>query len=128
MVVGFVALTSQMHDDFGVRSKVVQAVAQVKQLAMGKLNCQKQPTANRNVEPDSDHIPDLFSSLSFSATGNNQLTVSAVFNNVNGESGRLRIKAGRKMIIQCACHDQAPVCDSIQSDINKKYIPGKADK
>ena len=128
MVIGFVALTSQMHDDFSVRSKVVNAVAKLKQTAIAKLDCQKLPAINNNVESDSENVPELFSSLSFSVTENKQLTVTAVFNDVKGESGRLRIKAGRKMTIQCACQNQTPVCGNIQSDINKKYIPGKSDR
>jgi len=127
MVIGFVALSSQMHDDFSVRSTVVQAVVQIKQQAFHKLDCQKQPFIEKDkLESDPTDLPSIFSSLSFNATGINQLTINAVFNNVNGESGRLRIKAGRKMIIQCSCQNQTPVCDKIQTDINKKYIPGKS--
>jgi len=149
MVIGFVALSTQMHDDYTVRALVIDAVAHIKQQATQRLACKQSASVNRipaaaatsetpdtqidtsklsppstQNQEDTTDLPSIFTSLDYNKTGVSEITATAVFKDVTGESGKLRIKAGRKMIVHCLCHDSAVECDQIQSDINKKYVPG----
>lgn len=85
-----------------------------------------------NDTPEIDAVvankPEIFTAVSSEPAGENIINVIAVFNNVSGQSGKLRIKAGRKLGLKCVCVENNIECNTVFSDINKKYIPGTPQK
>ena len=148
MVVGFVAISSQMRDDFDVRSKVVKGIDSMKALANQELHCDfidterdsdaeqtnpedmvNQEDQNRmNNTTSAGDDSGIFSSIDYEFIEDNKIEVVAVFTAVKGSSGKLRISSGRKINIQCSCIDENISCQVAGSDINKKYIPSKISK
>lgn len=51
MVIGFVAISSQMKDDYNVRSQVVDVLKQMKTLAAEELQCEASSEPESNIEP-----------------------------------------------------------------------------
>ncbi|WP_455221968.1 hypothetical protein [Kaarinaea lacus] len=122
MVIGFVALSTQMRDDFYMRSKVTNAVSYLRAVAAQELNCGNADVAESDSELLSSK-PAIFSSVSYEKTDINAVNVVGVFYDTKGESGKLRIKQGRKFTLNCNCTDNTLQCKRGFTDINKNYIP-----
>lgn len=157
MVVGFVALSSQMKDDYSVRSSVVIAIGEVIKIAGQKLNCDAPVKVPRSVAPTMESrqgetentfstesavdetvskstdtaenfaqkTPDIFTSLEFAGTEENAVKAIGIFREVKGSSGKLRIKAGRSIELNCRCSGESTACTIVKSNINKNYLPKK---
>ena len=122
MVIGFVALSTQMRDDYYMRSKVAEAVSYLKTVAKQELNC----GINNVAESDTDlrtSKPAILANVSYEKTDNNAINVVGVFYDAKGESGKLRIRQGRKFTVNCVCEDGSLQCQRGFTDINKNYIP-----
>lgn len=122
MVIGFLALSSQMSDDYYMRTEVAKAVTYLKAVANIELECSTGQTNTRFSNPDNNR-PAVFSSVNYEMTEHNSINVVGVFNNVNGESGKLRIKQGRKFTLNCTCDNGLLQCKRGFTDINKNLIP-----
>jgi len=146
MVIGFVAISTQMRDDYDVRSLVIAGVDDMKALAQRELSCDTADSASVDdtagtFEPDlskpdesgkaekphaeSAATANIFASMDYENINEDTLTIIAVFNDVKGGSGNLRIKAGRQISLHCSCAGKNINCQIADSNINKKYIPGK---
>ncbi|MCI0506223.1 MAG: hypothetical protein L0Z73_08960 [Gammaproteobacteria bacterium] len=137
MVVGFVALSTQMRDDYYMRSRVSEAVSYLNSVAQRELNCgitdmdqstMKQSTIDQSTMDQSENElqvpkPAVLSSVSYEKTDANAINIVGVFYDVKGESGKLRIKQGRKFTLNCTCSDNTLQCKRGFTDINKNYIP-----
>ena len=149
MVIGFVALSMQMRDDYDVKTKVVNGIEDMIAFAQQELTCDKSKL-DTNVEPpgtfeqdpaeqdnggdSKEPLPDtaiggdpmsIFDSMAYENVTANSLDVIAVFKDVTGGSGKLRIKSGRQLTIRCTCNGTNLSCQTVTSDVNKKYIPAK---
>jgi len=122
MVIGFMAISSQMRDDYYMRTKVSEAVTYLKSVAENELECNTGEPENRLTDP-SDAKPAVFSTVNYEMTEHNSINVVGIFNNVNGESGKLRIKQGRKFTLNCTCTNISLQCKRGFTDINKNLIP-----
>lgn len=127
MVIGFMAISSQMSDDYYMRTKVAEAVTFLKLVADSKLECSADQENSRVTDPENEK-PALFSSVNYEMTESNSINVVGVFNNVNGESGKLRIRQGRKFTLNCSCSNTSLNCKRGFTDINKNLIPHIASK
>ena len=163
MVIGFVAISTQMRDEFYIRTKVSGVATYMKQLAEQELQCNRatlvpalptemQQPANESSRKEMQ--PKLASTVADSETNNDDPQASdkalnkpaivsaveqtimddgsmelvAIFTDVQGESGKLRIKAGRQLTLNCGCRGpqtQHVNCQTVASDLNKNYVPGK---
>lgn len=192
MVVGFVAISTQMKDDFSVRSRVVDIIKQMKDVAAEELQCapkgqnststqpdidsenpdttvveinselemtplvdessdieKQQPDmeATNNLEsekgntvaepdplaesleqPEVDRNSDIIQALGYRLLDNGIVEVIMIFNNVRGESGKIRVKAGSRLVINCSCLTEKMSCKTVSSNINKNYLPKKLTK
>jgi hypothetical protein len=127
MVIGFMAISSQMRDDYSMRTKVAEAVTFLKSVAESELNCGNDESSQGMADIE-DSKPEIFSSVNYEMTEHDSINVVGTFNNVKGESGKLRIKQGRKFTLNCACADTAIQCKRGFTDINKNLIPHIAAK
>ncbi|MGD8570693.1 MAG: hypothetical protein PVJ39_21585, partial [Gammaproteobacteria bacterium] len=72
--------------------------------------------------------PKIVSAVNYTTSDVGVMEVIAQFTDVKGDSGKLRIKAGRILKLSCHCagkQDPHVSCETIASDINKNYVPGK---
>lgn len=122
MVIGFAALSTQMRDDYSMRSKVAAAVSYLKSVANNELDCAGSQSDKRFTDGDKNK-PDIFASVIYEMTDIGAINVVGVFNDVKGDSGKLRIKQGRKFTLHCTCNNQSLQCKRGFSDINKNLIP-----
>ncbi|MGD8573233.1 MAG: hypothetical protein PVG89_17210 [Gammaproteobacteria bacterium] len=156
MVIGFVALSTQMRDEFYIRTQVTEVAKYMKQVAQQELQCDAgtmvpalpaaaepnsnnadtaaiaaappPPRATSDTDSATDAKPDIVASIDYGFTDDDAFEVEAQFTDVKGESGKLRIKAGRKLVMRCNCggdNGTQTQCQTIASDINKNYVPGK---
>ena len=152
MVIGFVALSSQMRDDFEVRTKVVKSIDDMKAIALQQLDCNPAESVTDSDNPGTfkhnqdqqqidiedqdadrassteDSSAGIVSSMGYENIDENTVEVVAAFKDVIGESGKLRIKSGRQIAIRCSCDETNLTCQIVGSDINKKYVPSKISK
>ena len=122
MVIGFMAISSQMRDDYSMRIKVAEAVTYLKLVADSELECSVEQPNKQFTDPDRDK-PAMFSNITYEMTEQDSINVVGVFNNVKGESGKLRIKQGRKFTLNCSCLGTLLKCKRGFTDINKNLIP-----
>jgi len=122
MVIGFMAISSQMRDDYYMRTKVSEAVTFLKSIADSELNCGNDKSNEEFADPE-ENKPAVFSTVTYEMTEHDSINVVGIFNNVNGESGKLRIKQGRKFTLSCTCADISLQCKKGFTDINKNLIP-----
>ena len=122
MVIGFMALSSQMSDDYHMRTKVAEAVTYLKTVADQELECRTLQTNNKPSE-QGDNKPAVFASVNHEMIEHDSINVVGVFNNVNGKSGKLRIRQGRKFTLNCTCINSSLQCKKGFTDINKNLIP-----
>ncbi|WP_455206773.1 hypothetical protein [Kaarinaea lacus] len=122
MVVGFVALSTQMRDDYYMRSKVSDAIFYLNSVAKQELNCGVADRSQDTTDLPAPK-PDMLSSVSYEKTDSNAINVVGVFYDTKGQSGKLRIKQGRKFTLNCVCYNSALQCKKGFTDINKNYIP-----
>ena len=127
MVIGFMAISSQMRDDYSMRTKVAEAVTFLKSVAESKLNCGDDKSSQGLADLE-ESKPTIFSSVNYEMTEHDSINVVGTFNNVKGESGKLRIKQGRKFTLNCTCADTSIQCKKGFTDINKNLIPHIAAK
>ncbi|HEY5602959.1 MAG TPA: hypothetical protein VIM41_07630 [Gammaproteobacteria bacterium] len=133
MVIGFVALSTQMRDDYYMRAKVSDAVKYLYSVAQQELDCgvagiKQNATDARPAKPAiwstvTHEITTHEAQVTGETTDKSAIEVAGVFHDVKGESGKLRIKQGRKFILNCVCHNDALQCQQGLTDINKNYIP-----
>jgi hypothetical protein len=127
MVVGFVALSTQMRDDYYVRSRVSEAVSYLNSVAQRELNCgiagMDHSDTGQNENESEASKPAMLSGVSYEKTDASAINIVGVFYDVKGESGKLRIKQGRKFTLNCACSNNSLQCKRGFTDINKNYIP-----
>jgi len=122
MVIGFVALSTQMRDEFYMRTKVAEAASHLTAVAKQELNCGSADMAERDADLRASK-PAILSSVSYEKTDSNAINVVGVFYATKGESGKLRIKQGRKFTVNCLCNENSLQCKRGFTDINKNYIP-----
>ena len=122
MVIGFAAISTQMRDDYGLRSKVAGAVSYLKSVADSELACDGHRTDKRFTDREKDK-PAIFSSVNYEMTEIDAINVVGIFNDVKGESGKLRIRQGRKFTLHCTCNKNFLECKRGFTDINKNLIP-----
>jgi hypothetical protein len=120
MVIGFVALSTQMRDDYYMRSKVAEAASHLNAVAKQELSCGTVPENDTDLRSAK---PATLSSVSYEKTDSNAINVVGVFYDIKGESGKLRIKQGRKFTLNCLCSDGILQCKRGFTDINKNYLP-----
>lgn len=161
MVIGFVALSTQMRDEFSVRQQVIAVANYMKHVADRELQCNvgtrvpglpgdESPANNDSTgDPGASNVastmaaptgdngqstagepaqPKIVSAVNYTTSNDGVVEVIAQFTDVNGESGTLRIKAGRILKLSCHCagkQDLHVTCETVASDINKNYVPGK---
>lgn len=199
MVIGFIAISKKMKDDYTVRSQVIDVLKQMKTLAADELQCETidqsttgQPTtdsqsvpenmpeadtaempaiemsaelepvplienldADRSSESLSDELSkddmanepeasedntmtseaktldsaditrntDIIESMGYQIVDSSAIEVSVVFKDISGESGKKHVKAGSRVSISCDCESQALSCTTIESSLNKNYLP-----
>ena len=85
-----------------------------------------QAKAVPELENDTDLLsarPATLSSVSYEKTDSNAINVVGVFYDIKGESGKLRIKQGRKFTLNCLCSDGILQCKRGFTDVNKNFIP-----
>lgn len=122
MVIGFMALSSQMRDDYAMRTKVAEAVTYLKLVADNELECSIDQSNKRFTDPDTNKPP-MFSTVNYELIEQDSINVVGIFENVTGESGKLRIKQGRKFTLNCTCVNTSLQCKRGFTDINKNLIP-----
>ena len=166
MVVGFVALSTQMKDDYTARTAVVKVISELKTIAGTKLQCAKvvkvppsvvadavkEPTGqSMPVEPgavesldegedisgdsvedsapdaDVEKLPENLSKLKLAMNDDGTLSITGFFQDIKGESGKLKVRAGSIIELQCRCEEQSSLCSVVNSNISKNYIPKKID-
>lgn len=127
MVIGFMAISSQMSDDYYLRTKVAEAVTFLKLAADSELACTADQENNK-ISDIKNEKPAIFSSVNYEMTETNAINIVGTFNNVNGESGKLRIKQGRKFTLNCSCTNGLLRCQKGFTDINKNLVPHIATK
>jgi hypothetical protein len=167
MVIGFVALSTQMRVEFFVRQQVSTVANYMKHIANQELQCDagiRVPGLPGAVSPANNDTtgdqsasnvdstmaaaaeddvstgdsgqstavepaqPKIVSAVNYTTSDNGVMEVIAQFTDVKGESGKLRIKAGRILKLSCHCagkQDPHVTCETVASDINKNYVPGK---
>lgn len=190
MVVGFVAISTQMKDDYSVRSRVVDVLKQMKNVAADELQCESDnvqssqaaqvpdtpmvemksepeitPLAdeqNQNTQQETDsgnetlqqqsatptsdsddtaanqdiaaddlqqteigRNADIVQAMGYRALDNSVIEVITVFNNVKGDSGKIHVKSGSRVVIHCSCVSAEISCKTAASNINKNYLPKK---
>lgn len=187
MVIGFVALSSNMKDDYTVRSRVVDVLKQMKEMASRELQCDTTNNSVPEVEipidsestsltgsPDTlldnssptdqpitedtaseesqesmddvresgnpqlekqssdfadmenttiEHNTDIIKTMGYKALESGHVEVIVIFKDVRGESGKTKIKSDSRIVITCSCDSQALSCRTVESNINKNYLP-----
>jgi len=184
MVIGFLAISSQMKDDYSVRSRVVSVLKQMKELASNELECAaKAPTPNtmtpgtkapeveiafdvelepligestpetideeqsgvntgdekpedpgpEEIQPENEETTtenitefenaDIIKTMGYRVIQPETVEVITIFKGVSGESGKLRIKSGSRIVINCNCVSDKMSCKTVESNINKNYLP-----
>ena len=122
MVIGFVALSTQMRDDFEMRSRVAEAVSYLRAVAQQELRCDVAEMSKSDDDLKASK-PAILSSVNYEKTEANAVNVVGVFFDTKAKSGKLRIKQGRKFTLTCECTDDSLQCKKGFTDINKNYIP-----
>lgn len=122
MVVGFVALSTQMRDDFEMRSRVAEAVSYLRAVAQQELHCNVAELSKSDDELKAPR-PAMLSSVNYEKTEAHAINVVGVFFDTKAKSGKLRIKQGRKFTLNCECAEHSLQCKRGFTDINKNYIP-----
>ena len=187
MVIGFIAISSNMKDDYTVRSRVVDVLKQMKDIAADELQCAstKKSSAEVEISPAVDPIPlidspntassdgvflgqtepseqgdetshedpdkpnndtgvasenqpsttgvlenneikrnaDIVKTMGYRITDTGNIEVTVVFKDVNSESGKLKIRADSRIVIDCSCESSALSCTTAESNISKNYLP-----
>ena len=185
MVIGFIAISTQMKDDYSVRSRVVDVLKQMKNLAADELQCESQSSESDNSPDDSSGVEmspepevtpligdemqesdeaklpeaasnddsdqsltnskektedqtvksgslenteiernaDIVKTMGYRDLDSGAVEVIVIFNDVKGESGKTHIKAGTRIVVNCSCVSQAMTCKTVESNINKNYLP-----
>jgi len=122
MVIGFVALSTQMRDDYEMRSRVAEAVSYLRAVAQQELDCNVSESTTSESELQASR-PAMLSSVTYEKTESNTMNVVGVFYDTKGISGKLRIKQGRKYTLNCECANDLLQCKNGFTDINKNYVP-----
>ncbi|WP_455375630.1 hypothetical protein [Kaarinaea lacus] len=182
MVIGFIAISSNMKDDYTIRSRVVDVLKQMKDIAANELQCAstKKPVAEVEISPAVDPIPlidapdtasseqsvsseqgdetslenldnpdndtgagsenqsstaatlenneikrnaDIVKTMGYRITDAGNVEVTVLFKDVNSESGKLKIRADSRIVIDCSCVSSALSCTTAESNISKNYLP-----
>lgn len=185
MVIGFIAISTQMKDDYSVRSRVVDVLKQMKNLAADELQCDSKPSEPINSLDDTSAVEmspepkvtpligdemqesdeaqlsetagnddsgqsltnseekteeqtvksgplenteiernaDIVKTMGYQVLDSGAVEVIVIFNDVKGESGKTHIKAGSRITVNCSCVSQAMTCKTVESNINKNYLP-----
>jgi len=218
MVIGFVAISSKMKDDYTVRGRIVDVIKQMKDVAASELQCDKpaesaatdpglapapdinqgSTTETENVKPaevemssdlqteplidkseaskteqsttstssekdngatpaeattqeaqtptdseqstesaaqetsgdgeqlqnrDVDQNSDIIRSLGYRNIDTGKVEVVVIFSDVYGDSGKMHIQAGNKIIVHCTCQSTMMACRITNSDINSNFLP-----
>ena len=187
MVIGFIAISSNMKDDYTIRSRVVEVLKQMKDIAADELQCAstKKPISEVEISPAVDPIPlidapdnasldgmtsdqpapseqgdetshedpdkpnndtgvasenqpsttgvlenneikrnaDIVKTMGYRTTDAGGIEVTVLFKDVNSESGKLKIRADSRIVIDCSCVSSDLSCTTAESNISKNYLP-----
>ena len=71
------------------------------------------------IERKTDNVK----TMGYKILDSGDIEVIAIFNNIAGESGKTHVKSGSRVVISCTCNLQALSCKTVESNINKNYLP-----
>lgn len=194
MLIGFIAISTNMKEDYAIRSRVVSVLKQMKNLATEELRCglssdithnnqaekedsETAPAIEMSVELDTTPLikspasakidpaneplssettdnqivessdstdstqatemnerskventdigenRDIIKTMGYRVHESGNMEITVVFNDINGESGKTRVKSGSRVVIECTCPTGKLACETVESNINKNYLP-----